>query len=141
MAHINPYLTFNGICEEVFNFYKSVFGGEFAMLSRFKDLPAEFNMPESEHHKIMHISLPIGSVTLMGSDASEAYGQNVKIGNNFSIAYTTDSEQEARSIFERLATGGKVTMPLEKSFWAALFGMVTDKYGTQWMVTFEDSNQ
>lgn len=145
MATINPYLTFNGNCEEAFNFYKSVFGGEFPYVGRFKDMPADPNhppMPASEAEKIMHISLPISKETiLMGSDSSEAYGKATVMGNNFSLSVNTDSEGEAKKIFDALSSGGKVTMPLEKTFWGALFGMLTDKFGIQWMVSFDEKKQ
>ena len=145
MASINPYLTFNGNCEEAFNFYKSVFGGEFPYVGRFKDMPDDPNhppMPPSEAEKIMHISLPISKETiLMGSDSSQAFGQATVMGNNFSISVNTESEEEARKLFNALASGGKVTMPLEKTFWGALFGMLTDKFGIQWMVNFDQSQE
>lgn len=140
MASVNIYLTFNGNCEEAFNFYKSVFGGEFAFVGRFKDMPADPNhppIPDSEKNKLMHISLPVSKETvLMGSDSSEAFGK-VTVGTNFSISVNTSSEEEARKIFNGLAAGGKVTMPLDKTFWAPLFGMLTDKFGIQWMMSLE----
>lgn len=143
MAAINPYLTFNGNCEEAFNFYKSVFGGEFPYVGRFKDMPADPHhspMPPSEANKIMHISLPISKETiLMGSDSSDAFGKATVEGNNFSISVNADSEEEARKIFESLSAGGKVTMPLDKTFWGALFGMLTDKFNIQWMVSYDEN--
>ncbi|MCE3294879.1 MAG: glyoxalase [Crocinitomicaceae bacterium] len=140
MAQINPYLTFNGNCEDAFNFYKSVFGGDFEYIGRFKDMP-----PSSEHpisaeagNLIMHVSLPIGGGTsLFGSDSSEEFGQATKIGNNFSISINATSEDEAKQLFEKLSKGGKITMPLEKTFWGALFGMITDKYDINWMVNYD----
>lgn len=138
MAAINPYLTFNGNCEEAFNFYKSVFGGEFPYLGRFNEMPAEYKIPEDQGEKIMHVSLPIGNGTvLMGSDNSKEYGEATIIGNNFSISLNTDSEDEAKRLFDALSAGGKVSMPLEKTFWGALFGMLVDKFGIQWMVNFD----
>ena len=140
MATISPYLTFNGNCEEAFNFYKSVFGGNFPYVGRFKDMPPHEGqtIPESEGNKIMHISLPISNeTTLMGSDSSEAFGHASVIGNNFSISINGNSEEEAKKLFNGLSAGGKVTMPLEKTFWGALFGMFTDKYGIQWMVNYD----
>lgn len=140
MAAVNIYLTFNGNCEEAFNFYKSVLGGEFSFVGRFKDMPADPNhppVPDSEKDKIMHISLPVSKETvLMGCDSSEAFGR-ATIGTNFTISVNTPSEEEARKIFNGLAAGGKVTMPLDKTFWAPLFGMLTDKFGIQWMVSLE----
>ena len=145
MKAINPYLNFNGNCEEAFNFYKSVFGGEFAMLMRFKDIPAgemdpEHELPDSEGQKIMHVSLPVGQSTiLMGSDVPSVMG-TVQNGSNFAIAISTDSEAETDEIFNGLSAGGQVTMPLDKVFWGSYFGMLTDKFGIQWMVSY-DYNQ
>jgi PhnB protein len=141
MATINPYLTFDGNCEEAFNFYKSIFGGEFPYIGRYKDMPSEHPIPDSEKEKIMHVSLPISKETiLMGSDSSGSFGHSTVAGNNFSLSVNTDTEEEARSVFEKLSAGGKVTMPLEKTFWNALFGMFTDKFGINWMVNY-DYNQ
>jgi PhnB protein len=136
MTAVNPYLNFNDNCEEAFNFYKSVFGGEFLTIMRFKDVPAEYQMGESEGEKIMHMALPIGQGTmLMGSDTPAAMGPTT-VGNNFLIAITADSEAEADRLFKGLAAGGQVTMPLEKAFWGDYFGMVTDKFGIQWAVSY-----
>jgi PhnB protein len=143
MASISPYLTFKGNCEEAFNFYQSVFGGSFPYVGRFNEMPAQDGqkIPESEGNKIMHISLPISKETiLMGSDSSDAFGHATVAGNNFSISINADSEEEAKKLFNGLSAGGKVTMPLEKTFWGALFGMFTDKFGIQWMVNY-DYNQ
>ena len=141
MAAINPYLTFNGTCEEAFNFYKSVFGGEFPYIGRFGDMPPseEKQVPASEANKIMHVSLPISKETiLMGSDSSDAYGHATVVGNNISISVNTDSKEEAFKIFDGLSAGGKVTMPMEKTFWGAWFGMFTDKFEINWMVNFDE---
>lgn len=143
MAKINPYLTFNGTCEEAFTFYKSVFGGEFPYVGRYKEMPPidGKSAPTSEGEKIMHISLPISSETiLMGSDSSEAFGKATTLGDNFSISINADSEEEAKKLFTGLSAGGKLTMPLDKTFWGSLFGMFTDKFGIRWMVNF-DYNQ
>jgi len=138
MAQVNPYLTFNGNCEEAFNFYKSVFGGEFAHIGRFKDMPSETPLPEEVGNLIMHVSLPISSETiLMASDANEAFGQVAQAGTNVAISINTDSEEEATKLFNGLSAGGKVTMPLEKTFWGAFFGMFTDKFGIHWMVNYD----
>lgn len=142
MAQINPYLTFDGNCEEAFNFYKSVFGGEFPYIGRFNEMPPVEGRPEpsaEEGAKIMHVSLPISRETvLMGSDTSEAFGQTTVIGTNISISINTDSEEEADKLFNGLSAGGKVTMPLEKTFWGAYFGMFTDKFGINWMVNYDE---
>jgi PhnB protein len=140
MTTINPYLTFNGTCEEAFNFYKSVFGGEFPYVGKFKDMPEnpDFPVQESEKEKIMHISLPISKETvLMGSDSSEAFGPATVEGNNIQISINTNSVEETTRIFNELSSGGKIKMPLEKTFWEAYFGMFIDKFGIHWMVNCE----
>jgi len=142
MAAINPYLTFNGNCEEAFLFYQSVFGGEISYMGRFKDMPTENGMETSadDANKIMHVAFPISKETvLMGSDTSEAYGK-VNLGTNFAISVNVESIEEADKIFNGLSAGGKVQMPMEKTFWGAYFGMFTDKFGINWMVNF-DSNE
>ena len=139
MAAINPYLNFNGNCEEAFNFYKSVFGGDFQTLMRYKEMPSEGNLPASEGEKIMHVALPIGQGTiLMGGDVLEEMGK-ATIGTNFSIAISPDNEEQATSLFNGLAAGGQTTMPLGQAPWGALFGMLTDKFGVQWMVNYANS--
>ena len=141
MAAVQCYLNFSGNCEEVFNFYKSVFGGEFQYLGRFSEMPAETPMPEEEGRKIMHVSLPIGNgTTLMGSDRPASMGA-VTEGNNFAVSISTDSEEEADRLFNGLSAGGQVTMPLQKTFWGAYFGMFTDKFGIQWMVNYDYNQQ
>lgn len=140
MTVINPYLTFNGTCEEAFNFYKSVFGGDFSFNDKFKNMPdnPDFPVSEEEKEKIMHIALPISDETiLMGSDSSDSFGQATVQGNNFSISINTDSVDEAKRIFNELSEGGKVKMPLEKTFWQAYFGMLIDKFGIHWIVNHE----
>lgn len=142
MATVNPYLNFNGNTEEAFNFYKSVFGGEFLTLQRFKDTPEVGNIPTEEQDKIMHVSLPMsnGNV-LMGSDALESMSQTLAVGNNFSLSINVESEAEADKLFNGLAVGGQVVMSLEKTFWGAYFGMLTDKFGIQWMVNYDYNQQ
>lgn len=140
MATINPYLTFNGNCEEAFNLYKSVFGGEFAFSGRFKDMPEnpEYPVEESEKDLIMHISLPIGNGTvLMGSDTSRAFGKLAEPGSNFSVSINTDSVEEATRMYNALADGGTEIMPLNKTFWGAYFGQLVDRFGIRWMVNCE----
>ncbi len=138
MIKLNTYLTFEGNCEEAFNFYKSIFGGKFSDIERFESLPQEEDMPpmsEEDAQKIMHIALPIGiDSILMGSDATAEFGGPITIGNNFSISINTEDETEAKKVFTGLAADGTITMPLEKTFWNAYFGMLTDKFGINWMV-------
>jgi PhnB protein len=139
MATVNPHLTFNGNCEEAFNFYKSVFGGEFRQVARFKEMPEMPGMkiPESANEKIMHISLPISKETiLMGSDANPMMG-SVIIGQHISLGITTQSKAEADKIFKSLSVGGKITMPLADTFWGSYFGMLIDKYGFIWMISYD----
>ncbi len=138
MATVNTYLNFNGNTEEAFNFYKSVLGGEFITLQRFKDTPDADKMPANELEKIMHVALPIGSNILMGTDVPQTMEQ-VTSGTNFSISLDAASDEEANKLFNGLSAGGKINMPLEKMFWGALFGMLTDKYGIQWMVSYNYS--
>src|SRR5688572_12406401 len=135
MATINPYLCFNGNTEEVFDFYRSVFGGEFASKVRFSEMPSEKPMPEKAAKQIAHDPLPIGKENiLMGSDTPEGFGPPLTMGNNFSVSISTESEAEAVKVFKGLSTGGKVTMPMGKAPWGAYFGMFTDKFGINWMV-------
>jgi PhnB protein len=139
MAKINPYLVFNGNCETAFNFYKSVFGGEFLMVERFKDIPpaAGQTFSEKDGELLMHISLPIGGDTiLMGSDASPNMPP-VNVGQNISLSVGAESKREAGRIFQRLAEGGKVTMPIADMFLGSYFGMLTDRFDVNWMVSFE----
>lgn len=142
MATVNVYLTFNGNCEEAFNFYKSVFGGEFPYIGRFGDMPPSEDgkqVSEEEKNKIMHVSLPIsGETMLMGSDVGGEWSSNFKEGNNFSLSLNADSREEAEKLFNALSEGGMVKMPLEDTFWGAYFGMWTDKFGINWMVNYDD---
>lgn len=141
MPSLNPYLNFNGNTEEVFNFYKSVFGGDFVSVMRFKDMPAEHKGPESENNKIMHIALPVGKGNmLMGSDVPAAYPKATP-GSNFYISISAESEEEVRRLFNGLSEGGKVMMPLDKAFWGSLFGMFTDKFGINWMMSYDYNQQ
>lgn len=141
MSAVNVYLNFNGNCEAVFNFYQSVFGGEFSYVGRFSDMPEQEGsptVPESDKNKIMHIGLPIGETTLMGCDVSSAFGQNkAVIGDNFSISINTDSKAEADRVFNALSKNGKVNMAMNDTFWGSYFGMLTDQFGINWMVSCE----
>lgn len=140
MASVNPYIIFNGNCEEAFNFYKSVFGGNFSYVGRYKEMPPETKVSESDKEKIMHISLPISKETaIMGADSSESFGKVSKAGDNFSISINAETEDEAKRIFNGLSAGGTIKMPLEKTFWGALFGMFIDKFGIHWMMSYDYS--
>jgi PhnB protein len=141
MATVNPYLVFNGNCEEAFLFYQSVFGGEFPYLGKFKDMPADDNCPPpstEDANRIMHVSLPIGKETiLMGSDSSTQSG-DVIMGTNISISINAESRAEADKLFNGLSAGGNVFMPMQNTFWGAYFGMFTDKFGINWMMNFDE---
>lgn len=145
MTTVNIYLTFNGNCKAAFDFYKSVLGGDFPHVSTFADMPPQEGMPpisDEMKNNIMHISLPISKETiLMGSDTGGEWGQNYKQGNNFSISVNTDSKDKADGIFNGLAEGGQITMPIAKTFWGDYFGMCTDKFGVNWMVSFNEDQQ
>ena len=142
MTTVNVYLTFNGNCLEAFNFYKSVFGGEFPYVGLYKDMPAEGGHEASpeDSEKIMHISLPISQETmLMGSDTGGEWASHFEQGNNFSISINTDSRDNADRFFSGLSAGGTVTMPMSKAFWGDYFGMFTDQFGINWMVSFNEN--
>ncbi len=137
MKQINPYLNFNGNTEEAFNFYKSVFGGEFRMLMRFKDTPEADKIPADVRNQIMHVALPLGKDNvLMGTDAPESMGFGLKFGNNVHIAIHTESREEADKLFKGLSAGGNVQMPMTDMFWGDYYGAFTDKFGVQWMISF-----
>ncbi|PWD98852.1 VOC family protein [Marinilabilia rubra] len=141
MTTVNIYLTFNGNCREAFEFYKSVLGGEFPYVGTFGEMPPQEGMqpvPEDKKGQIMHMSLPVSQETqLMGSDTIEGFGPPVTSGNNFSINISTDSAKEADRIFKGLSEGGKVIMPMDKTFWGAYFGMLTDQFGINWMINVD----
>lgn len=138
MALINPHINFNGNAEEAFNFYRSVFGGEFAKIMRFKDIAsAEFPVPEKEANKIMHIALPIGPNVLMANDVPESMGPTNENENRSKIAISAESKEEADKLFNGLSAGGTVEMPITDSPWGSYFGMFRDKYGIEWMIDFD----
>ncbi len=142
MPLINIYLTFDGNCEEAFNFYKTVFGGEFSFMGRFSDMPAEAGgdtIPEDQMNRVMHVGLPISQETrLMGSDTGGEWGAGFTQGNNFSVSVTADSKEQADHLFTSLSLDGKVTMPLSDTFWGDYFGSLTDKFGINWMVGYNE---
>lgn len=136
MTKLNPYLNFGGNTEEVFNFYKSVFGGEFSSLVRFRDIPMEgVEIPEADKDKIMHVGLPVGDDSLlMASDALASLGQTVVPGNNAYISVHPDTKQEADRIFAALSEGAQIEMPIADQVWGDYFGSLRDKFGIGWMV-------
>jgi PhnB protein len=139
MALINPYIHFNGNAEEAFTFYKSVFGGEFARIMRYKDLSGPGQpLAEQDADRLMHIALPIGkNNVLMGSDVLEMMGQVTENDNRNTISISAESREEADQLFNGLSTGGKIEMPLADGPFGAYFGMFADRYGIQWMVSFD----
>jgi PhnB protein len=135
MAQINPHINFNGNAEEAFTFYKSVFGGEFAKIMRFKDLASDdFPVAEKEANKIMHIALPVGKNILMGNDVPEIMGRVNENENRSKIVISAESREEADKLFNGLSAGGNVEMPIGDSPWGTYFGMFRDKYGIEWMI-------
>ena len=146
MARVNTYLNFPGNTEEAFNFYKSVFGGDFiGGIQRFKDIPPSENsqpVPEDAKNLVMHIALPImNGHVLMGTDAPKSMGFNVNFGNNVYISLHPDTREETSRLFKALAIGGKVEMELQDMFWGDYYGSLTDKYGVQWMFNCEEKKK
>ena len=139
MAAFNIYLNFPGTSEEAFNLYKSVFGGEFATIMRFKDTPGCGDMPGNLQEKVMHIALPVGNGNmLMATDAVDGMGQPLQVGNNVSISVSPASKEEAHKFFDGLAAGGTVLVPLAPAFWGGYFGMLKDKFDIQWMFNYDE---
>ncbi|MBX2947546.1 MAG: VOC family protein [Cyclobacteriaceae bacterium] len=139
MARVSTYLNFDGKTEEAFLFYQSIFGGDFmGGIQRFGDMPAQEGMPplpEKDKNLVLHMALPIlGDYLLMGSDAPESMGFHVNFGNNMHLNLETDTREETERLFNALAAGGNITMPLQDMFWGDYFGSCTDKFGVQWMV-------
>lgn len=138
MATINPHINFNGNAEEAFQFYRSVFGGEFTKIIRFKDLSStEFPIPDKELNKIMHIALPIGKNILMANDVPESMGPVSENENRSKISVSAESREEADKLFTGLSAGGNVEMPIGDSPWGSYFGMFRDKFGIEWMIDFD----
>lgn len=138
MAQINPHINFNGNAEEAFNFYKSVFGGAFTKIVRFKDIASEeFPIPENEANKLMHIALPIGQNFLFANDIPEIMGQVNENENRSKISIVAESKDEAYHLFNGLSAGGQIEMPLEENPDGTYFAMFRDKFGIEWMVKFD----
>ena len=133
---LNTYLTFETQCREAFEFYRSVFGGEFLFVQTFGDGPPDLQVPDNERDRIMHVSLPVGSSVLMGSDRTTASEPPLVAGNNFSIAIEGRSREHCDEVFARLSEGGSVQMPLQETFWGAYYGLWTDRFGISWMVNY-----
>lgn len=145
MTTVNIYITYDGNCEEAFTFYKSVFGGEFQYIGRFKEMPPPEGTPllqAEDGEKIMHVSLQISNETiLMGSDTAGEWGAKLITGNNFSVSINTDTREEADRLFNGLSADGTVLMPMGKTFWSSYYGMFTDKFGINWMVGIDESQK
>ena len=137
MIKLNPYLNFPGTAEEAFNLYRSVFGGAFSSLVRFKDMPVPgTKLPPEAENKVLHVALPVGNDLLMASDALESLGQKLVPGNNAHISITVDSKAEADRIFGVLSAGGKVEMALADQPWGDYYGSFKDRFGSLWMVSY-----
>lgn len=141
MLKLDPYLNFDGTCEEAFNFYRSVFGGEFkGGIMRMKDVDG-MDAPEAFRDRVMHVSLPVGNDLLMGSDTIPGMGNPFQPGNNNYISVTADSREEADRLFNELSAGGEVEMPMEDMFWGDYFGSFKDRFGIFWMVSHSSGQQ
>ena len=139
MAKLNPYLNFDGKAEEAFNFYRSIFGGEFVGgINRMGDAPGTENLPVEEKNRVMHIALPVGGDLLMASDICPSFGQHLRVGNNNYVSIFPESREEADRLFKGLSEGGTVEMPMEDQFWGAYYGSFQDKFGTYWMVNYTE---
>ncbi len=134
---LSTYLYFDGDCADAFDFYRSVFGGEFMLRKTFADGPPEMNVPDAEKGRIMHVSLPVGESVLMGSDTVSTHGEPAKPGNSFAISYSPKTKDDADKAFAALKAGGAETMPMQETFWGSYFGMCKDKFGVNWMVNVD----
>jgi PhnB protein len=138
MAQINPHINFNGNAEEAFNFYKSVFGGEFTKIMRFSELSnPEFPVAENDANKIMYIALPIGKNILIANDVPESMGRTNENENRSKISISAESKEEADKLFNGLSEAGTIEMTIADSPWGSYFGMFRDKYGIEWIVNFD----
>ncbi len=134
---LNAYLHFNGNCRDVFEFYRSVFGGEYVIFQTFGDAPLDTGVSEADHDKIMHATLSIGDGVLMGSDVPANFGPPREAGTNFSLSYPTNSREETDELFTKISEGGSVMMEPQEMFWGAYFCACTDKFGTNWMFNYD----
>ena len=137
--NLNTYLNFQGNCREAFEFYRSVFGGEFDAMETFRNGPPDMGVSEAELDNVMHVSLPIGSDVLMGSDVPSGFGMSHVPGNNFSISASPETREESDDLFAKLSEGGSVSMPLADMFWGSYFGSLTDKFGINWQINCDQA--
>ncbi len=135
--NLNTYLFFDGNCREAFEFYQSVFGGDFSAFMTYGDGPEEMQIPDDHKNQIMHVSLPVGTTTLMGSDRWVGNSHPFNAGNNFGIAIGLQDKERSDELFARLSEGGEVTMPMETVFWGDYFGSLKDRFGVEWMISCE----
>ena len=141
MPTVTPYLNFDGDCEEAFEFYRSVLGGDFLDVSRYSEMPPDVPTSPDSAEKIMHIALRLeDGQAIMGADRPPGLGQTTS-GDSVSVSIAPDSAEDGRRIFEGLSAGGQVTMPYERQFWGADFGMCTDRFGIDWMVNYDASSE
>jgi len=141
MPQINPHINFNGNAEEAFTFYRSVFGGEFATILRFREMSGPgFQVSEKEADKIMHIALPIGKNVLMANDVPESMGRTNENENRSKISVSAESREEADRLFNGLSAGGQIEVSMGESPWGSYFGMLVDKFSIQWMMSFDETN-
>lgn len=133
---LDIYLNFNGNCADAFDFYRSVFGGDFTARMTYADAPPDMQVDPAHKNKLMHISLPVGGNTLMGSDTGEGCGgPSVTVGDNFAVSYSAKDRAEADRVFAAMKKGGDETMPMQDVFWGSYFGMCKDRFGVNWMVS------
>ena len=140
MKNVNIYLNFEGSCEAAFGFYKDIFGAEYNTKMRYSEMPYTegVTLTENDRNKILHVSLPLTeNFTVMGCDVVKGMGAPVVAGNNFSVMLNTENREDADRFFNALGEGGQIVMPMGDTFWGAYFGMITDKFGINWMVSFE----
>ena len=138
---LNTYLTFEDNCREAFEFYRSVFGGDFMTMTTFREGPEGMDIPEDELDRVMHVSLPVGDSVLMGSDSCSPFSPPPVVGNNFTINFEADSKSHADAIFEKISDGGEVIWPMEDVFWGAYFGRCCDKFGIHWQVLTDHASE
>ena len=131
------YLNFDGNCRDALEFYRSVFGGEYMMITTFGEGPDDIGIADSDKDKIMHATLTIGDGVIMASDTPSNFGPPLSVGNNFSLTYPTQSKEETDELFAKISEGGTVTMPVQEQFWGAYFGACTDKFGINWQFNYE----